>query len=164
MGLRGKLSPIQQRFCDLYLKKPIASRAAYQAGYNKAGANVQATRLLKNPKVQAYLEKRLSEMSKKNIMDATEAMELLTKIARGEEEETIVMPTGDGVYRGKKEADTKTRIAAAKEILKRYPSANPLYAAQIKKAKAEATLAEAKAKADSTDEKVVINVTVPEND
>ena len=96
-------------------------------------------------------------------MDANEAMELLTRIARGEEQETIVIGTGDGVYRDKKEADNKTRIVAAKEILKRYPKANPMYEAQVRRARAEAKKAERDAADDGNDKQVVVNVKLPED-
>ena len=80
-------------------------------------------------------------------MSAQQALELLTKIAKGEEKETVIVGTPDGVYESKKEADLKTRIAAVKEILKRYPAENPLTQAQIRKLEAEADIREAEAKA-----------------
>ncbi|KRO28456.1 hypothetical protein DY78_GL002355 [Lactiplantibacillus fabifermentans DSM 21115] len=43
-------------------------------------------------------------------------------------------------------ADLKTKIAAAREILKRYPGDDKLVKAQIRKAEAEADIAESKAK------------------
>ena len=79
-------------------------------------------------------------------MDATEAVELLTSIARGETKETVYIGTADGVYEKHKEADLKTRISATKEILKRYPDNNKLVEQQIRKLKADADIAESKAK------------------
>ncbi|KZU62672.1 Phage terminase small subunit [Lactiplantibacillus plantarum] len=43
-------------------------------------------------------------------------------------------------------ADLKTKIAAAREILKRYPGDDKLVKAQIRKAEAEADIAEIQAK------------------
>ncbi|MCG0906282.1 prophage P2a protein 34 [Lactiplantibacillus plantarum] len=54
----------------------------------------------------------------------------------------------------------KTRISATKEILKRYPDNNKLVEQQIRKLKADADIAEAKAKRSSKDnQQVVINFT-----
>lgn len=50
------------------------------------------------------------------------------------------------MYEKHKEADLKTRISATKEILKRYPGDDKLVKAQIRKAEAEADIAESKAK------------------
>lgn len=50
------------------------------------------------------------------------------------------------MYEKHKEADLKTRISATKEILKRYPDNNKLVEQQIRKLKADADIAESKAK------------------
>ncbi|KZD90571.1 putative terminase small subunit [Lactiplantibacillus plantarum] len=101
----------------------------------------------------------MAEIASKRIMDATEAVELLTSIARGETKETVYIGTADGVYEKHKEADLKTRISATKEILKRYPDNNKLVEQQIRKLKADADIAESKARimnasTDSTEAKV----------
>ncbi|WP_246876406.1 terminase small subunit, partial [Lactiplantibacillus plantarum] len=103
------------------------------------------------------IDERMAEIASKRIMDATEAVELLTRIARGEEKETVISSTPEGVYESQKEADLKTRISAVKEILKRYPGNDKLVEQQIRKLKADADIAEAKAKQISnTDETVRI--------
>jgi len=71
------------------------------------------------------------------------------------------------VYESKKEADLKTRIAAVKEILKRYPTENPLTQAQIRKLEAEADIreaqaAEAKNMTDSSSEVMIVD-DIPED-
>ncbi|WP_232321165.1 hypothetical protein [Latilactobacillus sakei] len=71
------------------------------------------------------------------------------------------------MYESKKEADLKTRIAAVKEILKRYPSRNPLTQAQIRKIEAEADIkeaqaAEAKNMTDSSSEVMIVD-DIPED-
>lgn len=85
-------------------------------------------------------------MEAKRIMSATEAVQLLTSIARGEVKETVVVATPVGVETTEKEADLKTRITATKEILKRYPGSDKLAEQQLRKAIAEADILEAKAK------------------
>lgn len=92
----------------------------------------------------------MKEIESHKIMDAKEAMELLTRIARGEEKETVIVGTADGLASTTKEADLKTRINATKELLKRYPDNDKLVEQQIRKVKAEADIAEARAKSVDT--------------
>ena len=91
----------------------------------------------------------------------TEAVELLTSIARGELMETVVVGTMDGVETVEKEADIKTRITALKEILKRYPGNDKLVEQQVRKLTADADMAEARVRLMnddrvSSDAKIVI--------
>ncbi|MXQ54278.1 hypothetical protein [Shimazuella alba] len=50
-------------------------------------------------------------------MDADEALELLTSIARGEATETVVTPSGE---KETKEADINQRIKAIDSLMKRF--------------------------------------------
>ncbi len=141
-----KLTPKQQRFADEYIKSGNAADAARKAGYSKRSARSVGQENLTKPDIKQYIDERMAEIASKRIMDATEAVELLTRIARGEEKETVISSTPEGVYESQKEADLKTRISAAKEILKRYPGDDRLVKAQIRKAESEADIAESKAK------------------
>ncbi|AVW05414.1 terminase small subunit [Lactiplantibacillus plantarum] len=141
-----KLTPKQQKFADEYIKSGNAYQAAIEAGYSRNYAKAQSSKLLENVGIKSYIDERMAEIASKRIMDATEAVELLTSIARGETKETVYIGTADGVYEKHKEADLKTRISATKEILKRYPDNNKLVEQQIRKLKADADIAEAKAK------------------
>ncbi|MDV9114401.1 terminase small subunit [Lactiplantibacillus plantarum] len=154
-----KLTPKQQKFADEYIKSGNAYQAAIEAGYSRNYAKAQSSKLLENVGIKSYIDERMAEMASKRIMDAKEAVELLTRIARGEEKETVISSTPEGVYESQKEADLKTRISAVKEILKRYPGDDKLVKAQIRKAEADADIAEAKARimnasTDSTEAKV----------
>lgn len=51
-----ELKPRQKRFCELYVTEPNGAKAAKDAGYSKTGASVTATRLLKLPHVQVYID------------------------------------------------------------------------------------------------------------
>lgn len=82
----------------------------------------------------------MAEIESKKIMDAKEALQLLTRIARGEEKETVVVATQFETETVEKEADLKTRISAIKEIMKRYPDNDELVKAQIRKLNAEADI------------------------
>ncbi|XSE70195.1 terminase small subunit [Lactiplantibacillus plantarum] len=141
-----KLTPKQQKFADEYIKSGNAADAARKAGYSKRSARSVGQENLTKPDIKQYIDEQMSEIASKRIMDATEAVELLTRIARGEEKETVISSTPEGVYESQKEADLKTRISAVKEILKRYPGDDKLVKAQIRKAEADADIAEAKAK------------------
>lgn len=144
--MKRKLTPKQQRFADEYIKSGNAYQAAIEAGYSRNYAKAQSSKLLENVGIKYYIDEQMAEIASKRIMDATEAVELLTSIARGETKETVYIGTADGVYEKHKEADLKTRISATKEILKRYPDNNKLVEQQIRKLKADADIAEAKAK------------------
>lgn len=140
-----KLSVKQQKFADYYIESGNATKSAISAGYSDKYANTNASKLLQNTTLRKYIDERVNEIASERIMSAQQALELLTKIAKGEEKETVIVGTPDGVYESKKEADLKTRIAAVKEILKRYPAENPLAKAQIRKLEAEADIKEAQA-------------------
>lgn len=155
--MKRKLTPKQQRFADEYIKSGNAADAARKAGYSKQTARTVGQQNLTKLDIKEYIDEQMAEIASKRIMDATEAVELLTSIARGETKETVYIGTADGVYEKHKEADLKTRISATKEILKRYPDNDKLVEQQIRKLKADADIAEAKAKQISnTDETVQI--------
>ncbi|MGI1825454.1 terminase small subunit [Lactiplantibacillus plantarum] len=141
-----KLTPKQQKFADEYIKSGNAADAARKAGYSKRSARSVGQENLTKPDIKQYIDEQMAEIASKRIMDAREAVELLTRIARGEEKETVISSTPEGVYESQKEADLKTRISAVKEILKRYPGDDRLVKAQIRKAESEADIAESKAK------------------
>lgn len=144
--MKRKLTPKQQRFADEYIESGKKEESAIKAGYKSRSAHSIATENLQKPAIKSYIDERMAEIASKRIMNATEAVELLTSIARGETKETVYIGTTDGVYEKHKEADLKTRISATKEILKRYPDNNKLVEQQIRKIKADADIAEAKAK------------------
>ncbi|MCG0728931.1 terminase small subunit [Lactiplantibacillus plantarum] len=144
--MKRKLTPKQQRFADEYIESGKKEESAIKAGYKSRSAHSIATENLQKPAIKSYIDERMAEIASKRIMDATEAIELLTSIARGETKETVYIGTADGVYEKHKEADLKTRISAAREILKRYPGDDKLVKAQISKAEADVRIATAKAR------------------
>lgn len=144
--MSNELTPKQKKFADNYIESGNATQSAIKAGYSKKTAKSVGSENLTKPDIKTYIEKRMKEIESYKIMDAKEAMELLTRIARGEEKETVIVGTADGLASTTKEADLKTRINATKELLKRYPDNDKLVEQQIRKLKAEADIAEAKAK------------------
>ena len=157
--LRGK----QRKFADNYIKSGNATEAYVNAGYkvrSNETARSNASRLLTNANVKAYIEKRLKQLESAKLATAQETLEYLTSVMRGEQTETVV--TAKGLYRNV-EVSAKDRITAAKELLKRYP-VDPLAKAQLRKIKADATIAEYQAEqltSDDSDTSVNINFDIP---
>lgn len=156
-----KLTPKQQRFADEYIKTGNATQSAIEAGYSKKTAAVIAAENLIKPNIKSYIAERMEQIASNRVMGYTEAVELLTSIARGELMETVVVGTMDGVEKVEKEADIKTRITALKEILKRYPGNDKLVEQQVRKLTADADMAEARVRLMnddrvSSDAKIVI--------
>jgi len=159
--MKRKLTPKQQRFADEYIKSGNAADAARKAGYSKQTARTVGQQNLTKLDIKEYIDEQMAKIASQRIMDATEAVELLTSIARGETKETVYISAADGVYEKHKEADLKTRINATKEILKRYPDNDKLVEQQVRKLTAEADIAAYKAKllteADKGDRTVIID-------
>ncbi|MCH3952006.1 terminase small subunit [Leuconostoc mesenteroides] len=162
-----KLTPKQKKFADEYIKTGNATQSAIEAGYSKKYANTNAPKLLQNTTLKQYIEKCMAEIASNSVMSYTEAVELLTSIARGEEKETVVVATPVSVEKVEKEADLKTRISALKEILKRYPNNDKLIEQQIRKLSAEADIAQIQAKRMADGEQnssVNVNIVIPEQE
>lgn len=153
-----KLTPRQKKFADNYIESGNATQSAIKAGYSKKTAKSVGSENLTKPDIKSYIEKKIKEIESHKIMDAKEAMELLTRIARGEEMETKVVATRFDVETVEVPSDNKTKMIAVKELLKRYPDNDRLLEAQIKRAEAEADIA--KAKADSLSNDADDNVTI----
>ena len=157
--LKGK----QRKFADNYIKSGNATEAYVNAGYkvrSNETARANASRLLTNANVKAYIEMRLKQLESAKLATAQETLEYLTSVMRGEQTETVV--TAKGLYRNV-EVSAKDRITAAKELLKRYP-VDPLAKAQLRKIKADATIAEYQAEqltSDDSDTSVNINFDIP---
>lgn len=154
-----KLTVKQQKFADNFVKTGNGKQSAIDAGYSPRTAKQMATENLSKPYLKAYIDSKLKEIEDAKIMDAKEALELLTSIARGDMTETVFVPTINGdVIEEEKTADFKTKIAAIREILKRYPGSDKLRDAQARKLVAEADLAELRVKnvTDGDDEQMTV--------
>lgn len=119
-----KLTEKQKKFADNYIETGNATQSYIDAGYKASKryvAEANARKLLGNYSVKNYIEERMKEISSKRIMGATEALELLTSIARGETSDSVVVSGGWGYEVIEKPPDINQRKDAAKELLKRYP-------------------------------------------
>ena len=110
------LTPKQISFCQEYLKDFNGTQAAIRAGYSKKTANEQASRLLANVNISNYLKNFSSIIEKNNIMDIQEIQERLTKMARGETDEEVIIITGSGD--GYSDAHIMTKKVSARDQVK----------------------------------------------
>ncbi|HSH24286.1 MAG TPA: terminase small subunit, partial [Massilibacterium sp.] len=117
-----KLTEKQKRFADYYIESGNASDAARKAGYSPKTAFRTGQENMQKPAIKQYIDEKLGEIASKRIMGATEALELLTSIGRGEMTEELYIPTEMGVERVVKKPDIKDRQKAIDSILKRYPT------------------------------------------
>ncbi|WP_093626722.1 terminase small subunit [Limosilactobacillus gorillae] len=145
-----KLTVKQKNFADNYIESGNASKAYQLAGYKATGnsAESSASQLLRNPKVKSYIDKRLKQIESDKIADLTEALQGITAIARGEALEPVVTVNP---LTGKPQVTTvpskqSTRLAAWKEIIKRYPNSDEFAETELRIKKANARISEAKAK------------------
>lgn len=161
-----KLTAKQKKFADNYIKTGNATQSAIDAGYSKKTAKSVGSENLTKPDIKAYIDKKMREIESDRIMGAQEALEFLTNVVRGKELETKVVTTQYDVSTVKVPADVKTKISAAKEILKRYPDNDKLLKQQIRKLTAEADISEYKAKvmtdATNLEDKTVIVSDLPD--
>ena len=142
-----KLTTKQRKFADEYIKSGNATQA-YKLAYSTknmspTSINSEATKTLRKPIVKTYIDSRLKELSNSKILSAQEVLEYLSRVVAGKETEYVA--TSKRVFPDVP-VSAKDRISAAKELLKRYPT-DPLTKAQLRKANADARVAEAKAKA-----------------
>ena len=115
-----KLSNVKhERFCLEYAKKADASEAYRKAGYkakNDTSVYANACRLLKNDKVQARLAELHDEMASEKIANAAEMQKILTRIARQEQQEEVVVV--EGVEKGVSEARIITKKPSNQDAIK----------------------------------------------
>lgn len=106
--------------------------------------NSEATKTLRKPNIKTYIDSRLKELSNSKILSAQEVLEYLSRVVAGKETESVA--TAKGVY-DDVPVSAKDRISAAKELLKRYPTTDPMEKQKLKKLTADARISEARAKA-----------------
>lgn len=77
----ARLTEKQKRFADEYLIDLNATQAAIRAGYSSKTAGEQASRLLKNAKVRAYIDERMAELSRRTGVNQERILRELARIA-----------------------------------------------------------------------------------
>lgn len=86
MGKRAP-SPTDELFCLEFLKNGENAKRAYMAVHPKAKertAEVEGSKLLRKPEIAAFIEKERDERKKRLRMYGDEALEAITRIARGD--------------------------------------------------------------------------------
>lgn len=137
-----KLTPKQKAFADEYIKSGNAYQSAIKAGYTEKTAKNAATKMVENGGVKSYIDAKMAEIESHKIADAKEVLEFYTAVMRGELKETVFVTFADGYAQEEKEPDYKTRISAAREIMKRYPTSDPYIDHKIDKLRADVANAE----------------------
>lgn len=128
MKNKDDLTDKQKKFIEEYLidmNGTRAYRAAYPSVKKNETAAALASRLLTNDKVKKAIEPILENMSSDRMATATEVMEYLTSVMRGDStaEIVVVEGLGDGcseARRFKKAPDEKERLRAAELLGKRF--------------------------------------------
>lgn len=109
----------QKKFCEEYVKNGLNGKRAYLSSYKsckkESTAEVNASKLLRNTKVQEYISQLQSELRSKAIMSATERMEFLSSVVSGELKESSLD--------GDKEVKMGDRLKAV-EIMNKMDGSN----------------------------------------
>lgn len=75
------LTEKQRLFCEEYLIDCIGSQAAIRAGYSPDSSRSEASRLLTNSNVRAYIRELMDNRSKDTLIDAIYVLESLKDVA-----------------------------------------------------------------------------------
>ena len=123
-----KLTVKQKAFADYYIELGNATESYIKAGYKASErkvAEVEGCKLLKNPKIDNYIKKRMEQIESNRIAKAEEVLAFLSASLRGEVLEEVVATKSDG--KGgiepvilRKQLSAKDRIKAAELLGKRY--------------------------------------------
>lgn len=103
------MSEKQKAFCDHYITTLNATEAAKMAGYSKKTATVIGCENLTKPYIREYIDLRLAELEESRVANATEVLQYLTRVMRGEEKDQFDM-----------DASLQDRTKAAELLGKRY--------------------------------------------
>ena len=119
-----RLTEKQKRFADYYIETGNATEAAIKAGYSQRTARFIGAENLTKPNIKSYIEQRLKELEDERIADATEVLQYLTSVMRGEITETryIAVYDKDGSFVEEREGPptVRDRNKAAELSAKRY--------------------------------------------
>lgn len=114
---RAKVSERRRRFIDEYIICGNAAEAARRAGYSERTARVTAAELMARADIREAINMRLDELHSRRTAKASECIEFLSSVMRGEVEDTAVTPSGKPI---KISARVVDRIRAAELLLKVY--------------------------------------------
>lgn len=123
--IERKLTIKQQAFADAYIELGNATQAylkAYPNVKKENTAKVNASRLLTNANVKAYIDERMEELKSERVADQQEILETLTAVLRGEMTSAVLRGIGEGAQTIDEDMPPTTaeRIKAAELLGKRY--------------------------------------------
>lgn len=181
--MKRKLTPKQRKFANEFIKTNNAYQSAISAGYSKNYASVGTKKLLENVRIQNYIQQKTGDVEKHESVEADEVLKNIYRISAGKEIERHYVKIdnlakevagGDDSIEARMEymtdettitpASTKEQVAAAELWFKLSGrlknDSKDVEDQKIRKLKADADIAEAKAKRSSKDnQQVVINFT-----
>lgn len=91
-----------------------------KAGERAGCSQRTAFRFMDNPDVRQHIDELMAEIKSAKIADATEVMEYLTAVMRGETKEELVMPGGLEPEIVEVAPNTRNRLRAAELLGKRH--------------------------------------------
>lgn len=106
--LASLMSEKQKAFCDYYIETANATEAARRQDIPKNSKTIGSENLTK-PNLKEYIELRLKELEDGRVADATEVLQYLTRVMRGEEKDAFDM-----------DPSLQDRTKAAELLGKRY--------------------------------------------
>lgn len=155
-----KLSPKQRAFADNFIKSGNKYQSAIEAGYSKNYARSHAEKLSENVGIKSYIAERMKRIESDKIAKAAEVLQYFTTVLRGEAKETIIVSTPDGADAVENDPSIKDRMAAGRELLKRYPGDDEMFKAQLDKIQAEADILKAKANREKSEDTSNITINI----
>lgn len=116
------LTPKQRAFADNYIIYGNATEAARKAGYRFKNMGADAAKILKNPKVSAYIAGKLGEQDRQRVADMDEVLQFYTSVMRGEVKDQFGL-----------DSSLSDRLKAGVELMKRFDGAKTgsVFAVQI---------------------------------
>jgi phage terminase small subunit len=118
-----KLTPKQKAFADYYIESLQSVESYRKAGYQvkkNETARANASRLLANASVRAYIDEQMLQKDNDRIASADEVLAFLTSVQRGEVTEQVPLVLGKEFKVIDKEPSIKDRTRAAELLGKRY--------------------------------------------
>ena len=102
----------QKAFADEFLKCGNATEAAKKAGYSEQSARQMGTENLSKPSISSYIQERQKQIDDARIADIAEIQRFYSSVLRGEVKDQFGL-----------DASLETRIAAGRELMKRFEKA-----------------------------------------
>ena len=106
------LTSKQKAFADEFLKCGNATEAAKRAGYSEQSARQMGTENLSKPSISSYIQERQKQIDDERIADIAEIQRFYSSVLRGEIKDQFGL-----------DASLETRIAAGRELMKRFEKA-----------------------------------------